>query len=153
MTNKIENNRETWLQKGADYMRGYFTLNNYTCPEIQISMGKVGGGRNNKTIGTCWTPESAKDNLSHIFICPSIDDGARALDILLHEMVHATVGNDKKHGPIFRKCALAVGLTGKMTATIASDDLKNDFGFTPGTSIETGIKHFIGWFKEYYGYN
>jgi UDP-glucuronate 4-epimerase len=43
---------------------------------------------------------------------------------------------------------------GDVVATYADiDDLKKDFGFTPRTSIETGIKHFIGWFKEYYGYN
>ena len=42
---------------------------------------------------------------------------------------------------------------GDVVATYADiDDLRNDFGFSPGTSIETGIKHFIGWFKEYYGY-
>ena len=42
---------------------------------------------------------------------------------------------------------------GDVVATYADiDDLKKDFGFTPGTSIETGIKHFVRWFKEYYGY-
>ena len=42
---------------------------------------------------------------------------------------------------------------GDVVATYADiDDLKKDFGFTPRTSIEMGIKHFIGWFKEYYGY-
>ena len=42
---------------------------------------------------------------------------------------------------------------GDVVATYADiDDLKKDFGFTPGTSIETGIKHFVEWFKDYYGY-
>lgn len=127
MQNRIENNRETWLQKGANYMRSYFAENGYECPDIQVSVGFTGGNaRKNKAIGSCWTPEAAADKISHIFICPTIDDGSRALDILLHEMVHATVGNDKKHGPIFKKCALAVGLTGKMTATVASENLKAD---------------------------
>ena len=42
---------------------------------------------------------------------------------------------------------------GDVPATYADvDDLIKDVGFKPGTPIETGIKHFIEWFKEYYGY-
>ena len=32
------------------------------------------------------------------------------------------------------------------------DDLIEDVGYKPRTSIDTGIKHFVAWFKEYYGY-
>ena len=43
---------------------------------------------------------------------------------------------------------------GDVPATYADvDDLIKDVGFKPGTPIETGIKRFIEWFKEYYGYN
>lgn len=31
-------------------------------------------------------------------------------------------------------------------------DLKNDFGFAPKTSMEEGMRRFVEWFKEYYGY-
>ena len=42
---------------------------------------------------------------------------------------------------------------GDVIATYANiDDLKKDFGFSPKTSVETGIKRFIAWFKDYYGY-
>jgi UDP-glucuronate 4-epimerase len=42
---------------------------------------------------------------------------------------------------------------GDVPATYADvDDLIKDVGFKPGTPIETGIKRFITWFKEYYGY-
>jgi UDP-glucuronate 4-epimerase len=42
---------------------------------------------------------------------------------------------------------------GDVPATYADvDDLIKDVGFKPGTPIETGIKRFVGWFKEYYGY-
>ena len=42
---------------------------------------------------------------------------------------------------------------GDVVATYADiDDLKKDFGFSPKTPIETGIKRFVAWFKEYYGY-
>ena len=42
---------------------------------------------------------------------------------------------------------------GDVVATYADiDDLVEDVGFRPKTSIETGIKRFVDWFKEYYGY-
>lgn len=31
------------------------------------------------------------------------------------------------------------------------DDLKKDFGYTPQTPIETGVKNFIDWYNNYYG--
>jgi UDP-glucuronate 4-epimerase len=30
------------------------------------------------------------------------------------------------------------------------DDLMNDVGFKPSTSIEHGIEQFVNWYKEYY---
>jgi UDP-glucuronate 4-epimerase len=42
---------------------------------------------------------------------------------------------------------------GDVIATYADvDDLIKDVGFKPRTSIDTGIKRFVTWFKEYYGY-
>ena len=43
---------------------------------------------------------------------------------------------------------------GDVTATYADvDDLTKDVGFKPNTPIEIGIKRFVAWFKEYYGYD
>ena len=42
---------------------------------------------------------------------------------------------------------------GDVPATYADiDDLIEDVGFKPGTSIDTGIQRFVAWFKEYYKY-
>lgn len=42
---------------------------------------------------------------------------------------------------------------GDVIATYADiDDLIKDVGFKPSTPIDTGIKRFVEWFKEYYGY-
>jgi hypothetical protein len=46
------------------------------------------------------------------------------LATLVHEVVHAVVGNEAGHGATFKRAALKVGLTGKMTSTSAGDDLK-----------------------------
>lgn len=29
-------------------------------------------------------------------------------------------------------------------------DLETDFGFRPKTTIQTGIRHFVTWYREYY---
>ena len=42
---------------------------------------------------------------------------------------------------------------GDVPATYADvDDLIKDVGFKPGTTIDTGIRRFVEWFKDYYGY-
>lgn len=48
---------------------------------------------------------------------------ARVLDVLLHEMIHAARPTDGHRGD-FPKLARRVGLTGKMTATVAGSELK-----------------------------
>jgi UDP-glucuronate 4-epimerase len=41
---------------------------------------------------------------------------------------------------------------GDVPATCADiEDLSNDVGFRPSTSIEEGVKQFVAWYKEYYG--
>jgi UDP-glucuronate 4-epimerase len=43
---------------------------------------------------------------------------------------------------------------GDVIATYADvDDLMEDVGFKPETPVEIGIKRFVQWFKDFYGYN
>lgn len=46
------------------------------------------------------------------------------LDVLLHELCHASVGTEEGHGAAFKRAAKAVGLVGKATATEAGEGLK-----------------------------
>jgi UDP-glucuronate 4-epimerase len=32
------------------------------------------------------------------------------------------------------------------------DDLVRDVGYRPATPIEVGVRRFVDWFREYYGY-
>ncbi|HEY1406457.1 MAG TPA: NAD-dependent epimerase/dehydratase family protein, partial [Spirochaetota bacterium] len=42
---------------------------------------------------------------------------------------------------------------GDVLATYADiDDLTRDTGYTPLTSVDEGLKRFVKWFREYYGY-
>jgi UDP-glucuronate 4-epimerase len=42
---------------------------------------------------------------------------------------------------------------GDVPATYADiDDLIRDVGFIPDTPLETGIRRFVEWFRDYYNY-
>jgi DNA-directed RNA polymerase subunit RPC12/RpoP len=112
--------REEWMNAFAKRCRNKFDAVGYPLPEnIRFSIGFPSTGAKGKRIGECWASTASKDGQFEIFVTPFIGDTSRIADIQVHEMVHAAVGLDKKHGKIFKKCATAVGLEGKMTATVA----------------------------------
>jgi hypothetical protein len=120
--------REEWLQKAiAVCDTKLFKQHGYEMPAVKVSVGIPAGSKPGKAIGQHWHPAASDDNMGSIFISPTLDDIDDVLAVLIHEMVHAAVGNEAGHGPIFKKCALAVGLTGKMRSTVAGDDLKKLF--------------------------
>lgn len=113
-------NRENWLQGITSLMRKeLFVPLNYTMPELQVSTGFTS---KTKAIGQCWYPEASADNRTQIFIHPGLTS-LRAGAVLAHELVHATLGPGFGHRKEFKRCAVAIGLTGKMTATSASNAL------------------------------
>lgn len=122
-------NRETWLLKSLVPLTVLFTQKGYGVPEVRVSIGfpsRSALGKRTQRIGECWSPTAASDGVHHILLSPVLVDSAnptRILDVLVHEMVHAVVGLDAKHGQVFKKCATDVGLTGKMTATVATPAL------------------------------
>lgn len=115
--------REQWLESAVALMRPLFTHAGYQIPKVRVSCGwpsSRGLSAKRKALGECWSTESAEDKISQIFISPwlkKVDDAYGVFPVLAHEVVHAVVGHKAKHGATFRKCALAIGLEGKMTAT------------------------------------
>lgn len=116
--------RENYLQSAIELLSiGLFKRNGLTIPTVKVSTGLPGGRGGKKAIGQHWAPHASIDNVGSIFISPVIDETYLILSVLVHELVHASVGNEFKHGPVFTKAAKSVGLTGKMTATVASNEL------------------------------
>lgn len=118
--------REAWLKAAEGIMAHWIRVEGYVYPDkTRVSCGfpKKGKGRGTP-IGQCWDTSVSGDGTYEMFISPSIGDPSRACDILLHEMVHAAVGLDAGHGKPFGKLARALGLEGKLTATVAGADLK-----------------------------
>lgn len=116
--------REEWLQEATAYLaEELFEPNGYEVPAVRVSVGFPSTGRNSKRIGECWSKEASADKVAQIFLHPTMSKGARVLDVLTHELIHATLGAGEGHGKAFRRCALSVGLAGKMTATEATKEL------------------------------
>lgn len=116
--------REEWLNKAITKLGdGLFKTAGYKVPHVRVSVGFPFGGRGVKAIGEHWSPDASIDKKGSIFISPIKDDAVEVLAILVHEMCHAAVGNKEGHGVVFKKCALAVGLEGKMRSTNAGPEL------------------------------
>ena len=121
--------REAWLESGViELAARLFKRVGYEVPEkIKVSCSwphKNGTAARQTRVGECWSPVASAAGNHEIMISHLIDDSLEVLSVLTHEVVHAVVGVEAGHKAAFRRCALAVGLTGKMTATTAGDELQ-----------------------------
>jgi len=124
-------NRETWLEAAVKLMTVTFESAGYIIPSIRVSCGwPVRGGlaKKKRVLGECWSKDASADGQqAQIFISPALcDDGMDPIGILptlVHEVCHAVVGHKEAHNKVFGKCARAVGLEGKLTATNAGPEL------------------------------
>lgn len=114
-------NREQYLSECVNALSNVFT--NYTLPPVKVSCSWPGGGSARKRIGECWPRSSSKSGINEIFISPVIDTSVSAIEILVHELIHAI--DDCKHGHRKQFTAIMrdVGLEGKPTATHAGERL------------------------------
>lgn len=126
MTTEIT--REQWLTEACHHFLDTLIMpevkagdSTYTRPDFKISIGWM--FRGGKAIGQCFKKSASKGSVNEIFIRPDYDDSNRILDILIHELIHAVDDCESGHRGFFRKTAVAVGLTGKMTATVAGEEL------------------------------
>lgn len=122
--------REAWLEAAVACITPLFEQHGYKVPPLRVAFGwpvRGGLGKKKRVVGECWNKDAATDCVPQIFISPwlvemvSLDGGV--LPTLVHEIVHAVVGHKEKHNKVFGKCARAVGLEGKLTATHAGDAL------------------------------
>jgi hypothetical protein len=126
--------REEWLTKAAQLIYTKIIEPVAVLPgnrKYAVSCGwpsKRATSRSNRRAGECWDAKACQDgNTYHIFITPLLSeavqgDGGGVLPTLAHELIHA-VKFDAVHKGEFRQVALAIGLEGKMTATVAGSEL------------------------------
>ena len=120
--------REEWLNAALTELRPWFKSRaSVEIPtDARVSVGFPGGGSARKRIGECWPRVRSTDKVNEIFISPVLQDPVRMLDVLVHEAVHAVDDCVSGHKKAFKTVALAVGLEGKMTATHAGEELKQE---------------------------
>jgi hypothetical protein len=117
--------REEWLNAAGRAFIPLFKRAGYDLPAaIRYSFGFPSTGRHSAHIGECWWASASADGHNEIIIRVDLDDPVRVLDVLAHELVHACMPEGEKHGKLFKRCALAIGLTGRMKSTVAGPDLE-----------------------------
>ena len=120
--NSEHETREAWLNAFAREAAPHFEEAGFPLPpNVRISIGFPSAGAKGKAIGECWSSVASRDGHFEIFLKPTLETDSRIADVLTHELVHAAVGLEHKHDRVFKRCATALGLEGKMTATVAGD--------------------------------
>jgi hypothetical protein len=115
--------RQQWLEHAVEALRARFTDAGYIVPgKIRVSIGWPKRAASCGAIGECWATEASSDRHNELFVSPELTEGARILDVLAHEMVHATVGTGAGHKKPFKQCALKIGLQGPMRSTRESPE-------------------------------
>jgi hypothetical protein len=76
-------------------------------------------------VGECWHSSTSADEHFEIFIRADLHEPETVLGVLVHELVHAVVPVDAKHGKHYRAAAVKIGLQGKMVHALPGPLLNN----------------------------
>lgn len=122
--------REKWLQKAAHEMGEWIgEATDIVVPDVYVSVGFGTGSKCqlDKVLGACWKAEYSADGKPQVFVSPLLYSEPWAKDgvlaVLLHELCHAAVGVEAKHGLPFRRVAEAIGLLPPWRSTNVSEGL------------------------------
>lgn len=113
--------REQWLHALARKMNKPL-FNGQLPKKLRITCGWSSKGGRSSVIGECYPEILSADGTREVIVGMMLDEPMRVADVLAHELCHAILPAGTGHGPEFRKLALSIGLTGKMTATVAGPE-------------------------------
>ncbi len=123
--------REEYLVAAIEYFRPLFEAKaEAEVPsKILVSVGYAKKARPN-AIGWCYNSKASDEvdgeGVNHLFISPELSDATKVLEVLVHELCHAADNCESGHAGNFRVLARAMGLEGKLTATFAGEDLREE---------------------------
>jgi len=121
--------REQWLTDLTDRLRPMFEVTDFPLPEkIRTSCGFPSKGalaKKKPRVGEAWSSDQSEDQHFETFVSPVISEPAEVAAIQVHELCHCAAGLACKHRKPFTTVAKAIGLEGKMTATVAGEALKS----------------------------
>lgn len=120
--------REAWLLFAVDAVAPIFQKKGFEVPRVRVSCAIPATSVRGSAVGQCWGRNMSEDGVNEIFISPVHANSLEVLDTLVHELVHAVDDCEHRHGPEFKKIALAIGLHGKMREASAGPELKLQLG-------------------------
>ena len=117
--------REAWLEQAVILLREHMaSCSVYLYSYPRVSCGFPSRGGEVRTVGQCFSPKVCRDGRSQVFISPVVSGSIEVLGILLHELIHATVGVEHKHGKVFSQAAKSVGLVRPWRSTTIGETLR-----------------------------
>jgi hypothetical protein len=115
--------RQEWLEAAVEALRMKFADVGYDIPrQIRVSIGWPKRAGSCGAVGECWSAAASSDRHHEVFVSPELTNSAGVLEVLAHELVHATVGVKAGHGSPLKHCALKIGLAGPMRSTVAGPE-------------------------------
>ena len=156
MSNYVD--RETWLNAAAVLMQASVFTDAAIEPQAwesvryRVTCGFPLGYRGSRgtkqiTLGQAFDPSISADGTYEVCVNPIMDAPSDVLAVLAHELVHVYCGIECGHRGAFRRVAVAIGLAGKMTATVAGSklaetlaDIADQLGPYPHAKIDPTLR-------------
>lgn len=130
----IYTERETYLQAAAVMLQhSVFTAagiepSAWESKRYRVSCGFPIGYRGSRTgkvtIGQAFDPSISADGTAEVFINPILDKPMQVVAVLAHELIHVFAGIECGHKGEFKRIARDIGLVGKLTETVAGEELE-----------------------------
>lgn len=120
-------NRESWLGSLVDHYRPRFEGLTAPLPrEVRVGVGFPRGSRGTgkAAIGMAYAPTLSADGASEVTVSPTLADPVEVAQVVIHELCHHACGCEHGHKQPFAALARPLGLAGKLTATVPSDELR-----------------------------
>lgn len=114
-TSNDHGSREAWLRAATDGLRPYFANFGLAIPAaIRFSIAFTSQGKKAKVAGEVWPASATEDGHCELIVRADFADPLDVLGILVHQLTHAALPPEAKHGKLFRDAALRIGLGGQM---------------------------------------
>jgi hypothetical protein len=154
MEQEITQLREYWLGRASLFLGEHLARCGLVRVAVRVSCGwpsRGGLGQGKMVIGQCFPAQVCRDGVAQIFVSPRLADSIEVLGVLLHELVHASVGCQYGHRKEFSQAARKVGLDGPPTATVVGASLRpileqyvKQAGTYPHAAIVPRVKDKVG---------
>ena len=121
--------REDWLRQVAEALVADHPdqFDKLDLDTVRIGVGFTkGGARSTKVLGQAFIKEASTDETCEIILSVMRGGTLEIASTLAHEVCHARdfVDGKRGHGPSFGKLARAIGLEGRLTATVPGEQFE-----------------------------